>query len=159
MKSIQAIIDKEESKLRELDLKEKIVRENSRDMLIEEGSPIKSIPLVNRDSLDKILEEQGLLTKTRGNGSNNQLSSKSKRSKRYYIRKRLNEGKPYIPARIRALGKKRARELGFIDWERRLAQGREEEISKHEEMMNKLSVVMRLIIRTRLSFYLERIKK
>ena len=148
----------EEARLGSLDEKEKIIRENSQDLLIEEGQRIISTPapiqLPNRNTVEQVLASQGLLSSQK----TNKISSKAKRSKRYYIRKRMQEGKPYIPQRIRALGKQKAKELGYNDWERREFKSEEVVIAQAEETLTKLGAVTRLIIRTRLGAYFERLK-
>ena len=148
----------EEARLHFLDKKEKIVREDSRDEIIEAGQkltlPSDLIQLSNRKTIEQVLAEQGVLSKK----ATSPLSPKAKRSKRYYIRNRIESGKPYIPQRIRALGKKRAKELGYNDWERREIKQEEVEIGRTKEILVKLGVFSRLIIRTRLKFYFERLR-
>lgn len=43
-------------------------------------------------------------------------SPAAKRAQRYYERKRARQGKPYIPAAIRALGREEAERLGYSRW-------------------------------------------
>ncbi|KKN40831.1 hypothetical protein LCGC14_0729730 [marine sediment metagenome] len=142
--------------MNEESIKQRIIREATEGVAEEQEEaltvPTPLAPFIPKH-LDQIFREQGLLKQI----ENEELSGKAKRSKRYYIRQRIEQGKPYIPAKVRALGKKRAKELGYRDWERRASvKGEEEETAETIESVNKLSVIVRLIAKTRLGTYLER---
>ncbi|KKM91516.1 hypothetical protein LCGC14_1227820, partial [marine sediment metagenome] len=134
--------------MNEESIKQRIIREATEGVVEEEEEalavPTPLAPFIPKN-LDQIFREQGLLKQI----ENRELSGKAKRSKRYYIRQRIGQGKPYIPAKVRALGKKRAKELGYRDWERRASTSNEEiETAENIESVNKLSVIVRLIAKT-----------
>lgn len=137
----------------QLSRKEEIIRKNAAEIREEpkpehKPAPIQ-LPSILNKNLDKILKEQGVApVKQPGEPSN-----KAIRSKRYYIRKRFSQGKPYIPARIRALGKEKARELGYRTWEDRVIRREEEEVAKHDRLIMKLSIILGLVAKTRLRHY------
>ncbi len=142
---------------RELSTKEKIIQRNQ-EIPEKEIKEKKILGPILPASLGRILKEQGLLGIEK-EGIKSEDSPKAKRSKRYYIRKRINSGKPYIPREIRALGKEKAREMGYSDWERRVAQREEVNKDQNLETLNKLRTMMNLIIKTRMKYYLERLGK
>lgn len=114
--------------------------------------------ILRGDNLDSILHAQELTAQTQSPSKN---TRRSKRSKRYYVRKRIEEGKPYIPARIRAMGKKRAKELGYDVWEKRSVE-REEELREEKRILDsrdriqKLSSVFRMLSGKILGYMRER---
>ncbi len=125
MKTEEDIIAIEERRLRGLDKREKeIISEATLETPLEAGRKAIVIPSVGRGSgkttlINKILAEQGLLLQTHKKASA-EMTGNAKRAKRYYIRKRIERGKPYIPAHIRAQGKEVARKLGYSKWEVRV---------------------------------------
>ncbi len=83
--------------------------------------PARPSGLIN--DVDKLLEKLDLVS-SRVPLS---MSKKAKKRRRYYIRRREREGKPYIPASVRALGKETAKSLGHEKWEVRLPPSLEEQ--------------------------------
>ncbi len=86
------------------------------------------------------------------------ISKKARDSRRYYIRRRKREGKPYIPLNIRMLGKFEAKALGYTDWERRdpIKEEKNRIDSIRMKYENSLRVFMSLVVKTRIRFYLEK---
>ncbi len=156
---LSKVIEQEERKLRGMDKKERVVLDSMKDEPLEAGQRIsgeQTIPTIQLPSvfknLDQILKEEGVSLRE----TTHPLSNKAKRSKRYYIRNRIEKGKPYIPARIRALGKERARSLGYKNWEDRVLRNEDDEITKHNRMIHKLSIILGLVAKTRLGDYFKR---
>ena len=152
---LKAATEKEERKLRDLDKGEKQVRKEFKDGQPIEGGIKATEESIRRnlgkhtsrdESIKQILESQGL----NFNASNRDLSPAGRRSKRYYIRKRIESGKPYIPQRVRVLGKRAARELGYRVWEVRNKERDDEELELFEESReleaeNKLRLVFKML--------------
>ncbi len=150
---LEEIIEDEERKMRESGNKEKRFLEVFKDEPLEAlSSPTTPSPTAVRSVLDgenieAYLRAQNLNAQAQRTSAD---IRKAKRSKRYYIRKRIEAGKPYIPARVRALGKKRAKEMGYDVWERRNPEGLEEEeeavrLLESRERVQKLSSVFRML--------------
>ena len=155
---LSKVIEQEERKLRGMDKKERVILDSMKDEPLEAGQKIgeQTAPIYIDSgifkNLDQVLREEGVSPLE----IKHPLSSKAKRSKRYYIRNRIEKGKPYIPARIRALGKERARALGYKNWEDRVLRNVDDEITKHNRMIHKLSVILGLVAKTRLGDYFKK---
>lgn len=159
--SLDAVILDEQQKLKNIKEKEQAFNKSISPTEVPGSTPLGSKTAVElflsgnkqTQSLERILQEQNLmpqLPKQHGGDV-----GKAKRSKRYYIRKRVESGKPYIPARIRALGKRKARELGYVNWEERRVETREEfEDSESIQSINKLSPILKLVVKTRMEKYI-----
>lgn len=156
------VIEREELKLRGMNQKERIILDNMRDEPMEAGGRLsqglESIPTIQIPSILKSLNQTLRDEEVEQREVKQPLSKGAKRSKRYYIKKRFNQGKPYIPARIRALGRVKARSLGYKNWEDRVVVLKEDEIAEYEKMIQKLSVILGLVVKTRLGAYLRELK-
>lgn len=143
----------------QLSRKEEIIRRNAEEIREEDEPQAKVAPIqppsILNKNLDKILREQGVAPSEQSK----KPSNKAIRSKRYYIRKRFSQGKPYIPARVRALGKEKARELGYRTWEDRVIKREEEEVARHDRLIMKLSIILGLVAKTRLQHYFRERRK
>ncbi len=154
--------EKEEEKLARLNKEEKAVRD-----AIPPGQPIESarkavdmtsFPRWERktDLIERILAEQGLSVDTRKKAAG-EISGNARRSKRYYIRKRIQEGKPYIPRYIRSQGKKVALSLGYKKWEVRVIP--EESLPEKEVDIKKLKVVFRIMNKDKMASFFQKKEK
>ncbi len=150
---LEEIIADEERKMRESENKEKRFLEVFKDEPLEAlsrpstVSPVEASRILRGEDVDAILRAAGLTAEEQRSSRD---IGKAKRSKRYYIRKRIEAGKPYIPARIRSLGKKRAKEMGYDVWERRNPEGLEEEeeavrLLEGRDRVQKLSSIFRML--------------
>lgn len=156
---LEAAIEKEERKLRDLNKREQSIKEEFKDGQPIEGAVkateesirrhlgVKSKSVVSFSStsttIRRALESQNLNPVY----TEKDLSPAGRRSKRYYIRKRIEQGKPYIPQKVRILGKKIAREMGYKIWEVRNKERdeEEEEQAKELETENKLRLVFKML--------------
>jgi len=114
-------------------------------------------PINLLSDVDKLLDKLGLLSPRVPLS----MSKKAIRRRKYYIRKREKEGKPYIPASTRALGKEAARNLGHKKWEVRLPPSLEEQtIHLPDRTIDKLrGSTVGFAMRTRIGLYLKGLRR
>ncbi len=164
MKSEEETIAKEEKRLQILEEKEKIIRDNLPEgMPIDSGRKARDIVISTQrksenrkvEIINKILEEQGLLPKNYKKETDG-ISGNARRSKRYYIRKRIQDGKPYIPLHIRAQGKEAAKRLGYKKWEVRIPSP--DSLPEEEVKIDKLTAFFRMMDKRKMGTFLKGVK-
>lgn len=101
-------------------LKENVLYTEIIDMNSENGVKDIDSPMSTLE-IEKVLEDMNLSPITHqlkkpGSRDSTAAEGHRRRNKRKYIRQRLREGKPYIPATIRALGREGAASMGYTNW-------------------------------------------